>query len=287
MTWDFCVNAQQIIDERSAHLHANESQNNLTWSALQKSKSNQSSVPLYHFLTFKESEIATAHAIFQKQSHHVLLSEMSKTQAIALIDFIDRSSLQIDELEGPTKAAQYAFAYWRNREKRSYRFKLNQGLYEVRQVQMPELEGGEMISARSEHRDLLIHWLSNFSLDCFPDLPVKTDLIENRTERFLKQKRAYIWRSKEKELVSVAAVVRETPNTSSISAVYTPPSHRGRGYAGKLVASLSQVCIDSGKSACNLHTDLSNPISNKVYTRVGYQLIGEAMRYTMTSLNEG
>ena len=147
MTWGFCVNADQFINARSSHLYENESLNNLTLSALDKSKNDQSSASPYLFLTFKESEIATAHAIFHKSTHHVLLSEMRKTQAIALIDFIEDYSLKIEELEGPSKAAHFAITHWHNREGRSYRVKLNQGLYEVRHVQVPELEGGEMISA--------------------------------------------------------------------------------------------------------------------------------------------
>ena len=51
------------------------------------------------------------------------------------------------------------------------------------------------------------------------------------------------------------------------------PEHRGRGYASGCVAALSQAMLDRGKRFCALYTDLSNPISNKIYQNVGYRPI--------------
>jgi predicted GNAT family acetyltransferase len=61
-----------------------------------------------------------------------------------------------------------------------------------------------------------------------------------------------------------------------VSAVYTPPEHRGYGYAGANVAALSQRSLDDGASACMLYTDAANPTSNKVYERIGYRQVGAA-----------
>jgi predicted GNAT family acetyltransferase len=63
--------------------------------------------------------------------------------------------------------------------------------------------------------------------------------------------------------VAVAGVPRIGP-------VYTPPSCRGRGYAGHAVAQLSRRLLAQGASRCVLFTDLANPTSNKIYAEVGY-----------------
>lgn len=57
--------------------------------------------------------------------------------------------------------------------------------------------------------------------------------------------------------------------SSRIGPVYTPPEHRGRGYAAWVVALLTQQILDAGARPC-LYTDQANPISNKVYERIGY-----------------
>ena len=75
--------------------------------------------------------------------------------------------------------------------------------------------------------------------------------------------------------VSVAAAVAPTPHGIRINNVYTPPELRGRGYAGALVAALTEHVLDSGRQFAFLHTDLSNPTSNALYVRIGYRRVAE------------
>ena len=54
-----------------------------------------------------------------------------------------------------------------------------------------------------------------------------------------------------------------------ISNVYTKPSHRNRGYSRKVVTYITQQAIDCGYLPC-LHVDQHNPISNHLYSSIGY-----------------
>lgn len=69
-----------------------------------------------------------------------------------------------------------------------------------------------------------------------------------------------------------------TPVTR-VSAVYTPAQHRGRGYASTNVAALSQRTLDAGVEACMPYTDLANPVSNKIYQRIGYRPVADAQEW--------
>lgn len=53
--------------------------------------------------------------------------------------------------------------------------------------------------------------------------------------------------------------------------VYTSPHLRKRGYAIFCVAALTQRMLDSGKMFCCLYTDLTNPTSNAIYQKIGYE----------------
>jgi predicted GNAT family acetyltransferase len=75
----------------------------------------------------------------------------------------------------------------------------------------------------------------------------------------------------------MASALGSTPNGIRLGAVYTPPEFRSQGYGTALVASLSQLLLDSGHRFCFLYTDLSNPISNKLYMRIGYLPAGNAI----------
>lgn len=82
----------------------------------------------------------------------------------------------------------------------------------------------------------------------------------------------YFYHNHTSKVVSMAMISRETPNCAHISNVYTPPDERGKGYATRLVAAMSQYAKEKkGKRFCTLNTDLTNPTSNHIYTNIGYR----------------
>ncbi len=64
-----------------------------------------------------------------------------------------------------------------------------------------------------------------------------------------------------------------------VNLVYTPPELRGKGYATNCVAALSQKLLDDGYKFCSLFTDLSNPTSNDIYSKIGYNPIADFIVY--------
>jgi RimJ/RimL family protein N-acetyltransferase len=76
--------------------------------------------------------------------------------------------------------------------------------------------------------------------------------------------------------VSMAAIARRLRDSASISAVYTPPDLRGRGYAGSAVAAVVEQIFAEGRSTACLYTDLRNPFSNRCYAKVGFEPVCES-----------
>ncbi|ELR21746.1 uncharacterized protein ACA1_384820 [Acanthamoeba castellanii str. Neff] len=81
--------------------------------------------------------------------------------------------------------------------------------------------------------------------------------------------------------VSLCLTNRETPHTRTISMVYTPAEHGCKGYATRLVASVTQIAL-AVKRYCCLFTDLANPHRhllpppfNYIYYKVGYRTHSE------------
>lgn len=64
---------------------------------------------------------------------------------------------------------------------------------------------------------------------------------------------------------------------SRIGPVYTPPEHRGHGYAAAVTAAASQSAIDAGARRVVLFTDLANPTTNRLYPRIGYRPVHDAV----------
>lgn len=55
-----------------------------------------------------------------------------------------------------------------------------------------------------------------------------------------------------------------------IGPVYTPPEHRGHGYARALVAHLARSVLADGNRVC-LYTDQDNPVSRRTYAAIGFE----------------
>jgi RimJ/RimL family protein N-acetyltransferase len=71
--------------------------------------------------------------------------------------------------------------------------------------------------------------------------------------------------------VAMAGVNRAAAGVVRVGPVYTPPELRGRGYAGAATAAVSEASLRAGAGAVVLFTDLSNPTSNALYPRLGYE----------------
>lgn len=66
---------------------------------------------------------------------------------------------------------------------------------------------------------------------------------------------------------------------SRIGGIYTPPDQRGAGYGAAVTAAISAEQLDGEASTCMLYTQLSNPVSNRIYQRLGYEAVREDLAY--------
>ena len=71
------------------------------------------------------------------------------------------------------------------------------------------------------------------------------------------------------KIASLASTKRETDKLACIADVYTSPQYRNRGLSCKTVTYLTQRILGSGKLAY-LFVDKKNPVSNHLYTKIGY-----------------
>lgn len=72
------------------------------------------------------------------------------------------------------------------------------------------------------------------------------------------------------EVVHLTAARPPSFGVVRIGPVYTPPEHRGHGYARALVADVARRELDAGHRIC-LYTDRDNPVSNRTYAAIGFE----------------
>ena len=110
------------------------------------------------------------------------------------------------------------------------------------------------------------------------------DISREAATRLLRRadRTVYLWADEGGEPVALVGAGGRTPRGIRIGPVYTPPAHRGRGYASNLVAAVTQRQFDDGRAFCFLFTNLANPTSNRIYQGMGYQPVIDIDQWQFT-----
>lgn len=96
-------------------------------------------------------------------------------------------------------------------------------------------------------------------------------------ERRIRTRSLYLWDDGgPRSLVAVSGL---TPSSARISAVYTPPESRGKGYARAAVAAVSGKVLDDGR-ICVLFADRTDPGPNAIYSQIGYRPMQDTIGIT-------
>jgi predicted GNAT family acetyltransferase len=166
------------------------------------------------------------------------------------------------------QAAEAFAAAWRQRTGDAAAEHMRMRLYRLDRLTRPEPgpDGAPRV-AGDQDRDLLAGWFGEF--DSETGSPSGQDPAAVVDER-LGYGGVTVWEAGGAP-VSMAGATRVVRGMARVSHVYTPPSLRGRGYAGAVTAAVSQDVLDAGAAEVVLYTDLANPVSNSLYQRLGYR----------------
>lgn len=86
----------------------------------------------------------------------------------------------------------------------------------------------------------------------------------------------FLW--KDGDIVSMAKIAHKSRKYARIDTVVTERKMRGKGYAGMLVAEVSDMLLHNHLTPM-LYTDASYPSSNQAYQKIGYEKQGEIMEF--------
>jgi uncharacterized protein len=184
---------------------------------------------------------------------------------------------------GPVDVAARFAAAWTERTGQRAEIEMRERIHRLDRVIPPERPAsGRPRHARPTDRELVATWFVAFQREALPEDPPIEDAL-GMADRWIagEDRELYLW-EESGNAVSMTGAVGPSPNGIRINSVYTPPEHRGRGYASSLVAAVSQEQLDRGRRFCVLFTDLANPTSNRIYRAIGYRPVidVDAFRFT-------
>lgn len=215
---------------------------------------------------------------------NLVLSEVDDSAALSLV-VADLAETNVPGVLGPQGRARTFAELWSARTGQAVSRHMGERIFRLTSVRRPRSVPGLLRLAEAADRELLIAWLSDFASEALAE----TDMTEmpKAVDQWLagSGRTMYLWG--DREPVSMCGVGGETPNGIRIGPVYTPPGARRRGYASALVAEVSQVQLDRGRTFCFLFTDLANPTSNHIYQEIGYEPVRDVDVYRFEGSRPG
>lgn len=181
-----------------------------------------------------------------------------------------------NKVQGPVEATQAFIEEWTRLTDKPAHLEMHERIYHLTEVHPPRKVEGQMRPTNPQDQPLLARWAQAFVQEA-----VHETLSDEDAHKVAQRDNLYVW-DLDGQVVSLAAASGKTPNGIRVNFVYTPPEHRGKGYASAHVAALSQHLLDQGNRFCALFTDLANPTSNAIYQRMGYRPVIDIDKYDLS-----
>ncbi|MFE9724271.1 GNAT family N-acetyltransferase [Streptomyces sp. NPDC005794] len=269
MTWTFTDDVDHFLDAAGASLAARPAENTLllTVTATLRDSGPQAygvEPPVLGWWRGADGEVAGA--LVRTPPFLPLLGTASAEAVGALADALPLPGVNADRDTARALASRWP----RHRVDEEHR------LYRLGTLVPPSpAPPGRPRTATPADRPLLVGWIRAFGAE--------TGQSGDRAERIVDERTAHggltLWET-DGEPVSMAGVSRRIAGTVRVATVYTPPEHRGRGYAAAVTAEVSRVAREEGAREVLLFTDLAHPTSNGVYRRIGYEAVGDRLLIT-------
>lgn len=130
---------------------------------------------------------------------------------------------------------------------------------------------GRMEPVRAEDEDYLVKLWHDLCLE-MEGTNHDEEHCRNRIKRHLNDKTLFSWRNDANEIVALTSR-GDVDKYSKISAVYTLPEHRRKGYAINLVRTVTQMILNDNLVPI-LYTNADYGASNSCYKKIGYEQVG-------------
>ena len=260
-----------------------EAENNLPLSILNSLKKKVDTYGEEKPLLFSLSDAKIVKLIVLRTPPHDLL--ISFTDNLSTIEALtEELTKRGEKLPGVLsfKAAADKFAeQWCEKNSLKCNLFRKERIYKLVKVSEETLGHRKFSVAPKAHQELVFQWTGEMMKEALID--TTDDDIQRMIEKFreefdLGRSRTYLL-FENNEPVSMAREAGKTPNGVFVNFVYTPIPLRKKGYATECVAKLSKHLLEVGNRYCFLFTDLSNPTSNSIYQKIGYQPVIDESHY--------
>lgn len=172
----------------------------------------------------------------------------------------------LNGISGPGGVAGRFANLWCSKTGGSFRKVMDMRIRELLRVAEAPFPPGRFRGAGAGDRPWVLRQARAFHESLGLNEPVD---VEKEVGEYLREHRLFIW-ERDGQPVSMAGWTGPTPSGARLNLVFTPKEERGRGYSRACVSELCRWLLARGRRSCYLFSDAKNPVSNRVYDRVGF-----------------
>ena len=212
------------------------------------------------------------------------LLPMPDHDATALARLLHERGEDVRGVSGTTESCETFARAWTDLAGGAARVLVQSRLFELTELTPPTGVPGELRLAADGDLDVVVEHLAGFQRDAEVqagrDAGQRSydDLDRDAALRRIRGGSFWLWVTDDGPVSSVGSH-DVAYGAARVGPVYTPPEHRGHGYAAAATAAVSARVLAEGARPC-LFTDLANPTSNGVYTRIGFRRVRETVEMT-------
>ena len=209
----------------------------------------------------------------------LVLTDLPEAAVLALVEFLEANAISVSEFHAPEACAEHLASLLEQRFPATYERRRSLIIYAISTLAelLDPPDPGRAREAEARDEPVLARWVSAFGVETSFAIEAPADFARAR----IASRRASVYEASG-ELVSMACIGGHARGLCRVGPVYTPPEQRGRGYASALVAWVTRGILERGEQAC-LFAETDNPVSNRMYLRLGYREIGRVCTHERQS----
>lgn len=203
---------------------------------------------------------------------YLLISAVPDEQVDGVVAAILSAGLTLSGVSGPESRAVAFAERWTAQAGVEVERVFSTRLFELGELRPPTGVPGRSRLAVDADASWLAHWWLEFERDTGERISSSSldELVETIAGRITYGDVFLVWEV-DGEPVSWATYRGPVANSARIAPVYTPPEHRGHGYASAVTAAAAEHARLAGAEHVVLYTDVGNPTSNKIYQQIGFR----------------
>lgn len=231
----------------------------------------------YHLWIVEDGHDVVGAALQTPPFNLVVPQPRTPEALVALAEALHGDAVELPGVTAAVPEGERFAEAWSARSGLRPRLRVAQRVYRATEIRAPAAVPGRARSATADDRELLVSWIRAFADEVLHDVGSPARDAERTVDGRLREGAGGFVLWEDDGPVSLAGFGGRTPNGIRIGPVYTPPEHRRRGYGSAATAFVSVEQLARGRRFCFLYTDLANPISNRIYTDIGYEPVCDSL----------